>query len=231
MVPTPREFILTSALNNFKCSCIKYVALNTLFTYNIFPFWYFLTCLNHDINGLCVLHHQMDKASLLGDAIAYINELTSKLQSAEVQIKDLKNHVISSSDKSQESLSKVRSSMNNAAKDGLSIRPQGSANSTSVSGNSLSGTKPTIDVYILGQEAMIRINCLKDSYALIHMMMALQELRMEIRHSNTSTTRDTVLHIVIVKVRQRELRMNTIVLILSIESVFFCYIFILGVGT
>jgi transcription factor MYC2 len=145
----------------------------------------------------------MDKASLLGDAIAYINELTSKLQSAEVQIKDLKSHVLASSDKSQDSLSIVRSSMHiQAAKDGLSTRPQGSATSTSVSGNAPSGpTKPTIDVHILGQEAMIRINCLKDSYALVQMMMALQELRMEIRHSNTSTTRDMVLHIVIVKVR------------------------------
>lgn len=152
----------------------------------------------------------MDKASLLGDAIAYINELSSKLQSAEVQIKDLKRHVIASSDKSQESLSFARSPMNNPPKDGLSIRPQESANSTSVSGNSLSGMKPTIDVYILGEEAMIRINCLKDSYALVQMMMALQELRMEIRHSNTSTTRDMVLHVVIVKVRQSKLRMTAI---------------------
>ncbi|KAG0628675.1 hypothetical protein M758_1G045000 [Ceratodon purpureus] len=144
---------------------------------------------------------KMDKASLLGDAIAYINELTSKLQSAEVQIKDLKSNVVASSDKSQESLSIVRSSMNNpATRDGLSTRPQGSANSTSASGSSLSGTKPTIDVHILGQEAMIRINCMKDSYALIQMMMALQELRLEIRHSNTSTTSDMVLHIVIVKI-------------------------------
>lgn len=148
---------------------------------------------------------KMDKASLLGDAIAYINELTSKLQSAEVQIKDLKSHVLASGDKSQESLSIVRSSMHIPAKDGLSTRPQGSATSTSVSGNPSSGpTKPTIDVHILGQEAMIRINCLKDSYALVQMMMALQELRMEIRHSNTSTTRDMVLHIVIVKIEPTE---------------------------
>lgn len=148
----------------------------------------------------------MDKASLLGDAIAYINELTSKLQSAELQIKDLKCHVIASSDKSQESLSIARGSLNNPAKDGLSTRPQGSATSTSVSRNPLGGPKPTIDVHILGQEAMIRINCLKDSYALIQMMMALQELRLEIQHSNTSISRDMILHIVIVKVRKIENR-------------------------
>ena len=60
--------------------------------------------------------------------------------------------------------------------------------------------KPTIAVHILGQEAMIRVNCMRDSYASMHMMMALQELRLEIRHSNTSTTQDMVLHIFIVKV-------------------------------
>lgn len=136
----------------------------------------------------------MDKASLLGDAIAYINELQSKLQAAEVQIKDLRGSRV---DKSQESLTIARGS---APKDGLSTRPQGSANSTSVSRNTLGGVKPTITVHILGQEAMIRINCSKDSYALIQMMMALQELRMEVRHSNTSTTGDMILHIVIVKV-------------------------------
>ncbi|XP_073388741.1 transcription factor MYC2 isoform X2 [Physcomitrium patens] len=147
---------------------------------------------------------KMDKASLLGDAIAYINELTSKLQSAEAQIKDLKGHVVGSSDKSQESLSIARGSMDNSTIDGLSIRPQGSVNSTSISGNAPSGTKPTIAVHILGQEAMIRINCLKDSVALLQMMMALQELRLEVRHSNTSTTQDMVLHIVIVKIEPTE---------------------------
>ena len=75
----------------------------------------------------------MDKASLLGDAIAYINELQSKLQAAEVQIKDLRGSRV---DKSQESLTIARGS---APKDGLSTRPQGSANSTSVSRNTLGG--------------------------------------------------------------------------------------------
>jgi len=147
----------------------------------------------------------MDKASLLGDAIAYINELQSKLQLAELQIKDLKGHAVASSDKPQESLSIVRGpAFNNAAKDGFkSTRPQESASSIPLSRNSWSGAKPTISVHILGQEAMIRINCLKDSYTLIQMMLALQDLRLEIRHSNTSTTRDTILHIVIVKVSLR----------------------------
>lgn len=151
----------------------------------------------------CVMFgYQMDKASLLGDAIAYINELQSKLQSAEGQIKELKGQVIASCERSQDSLSIGRGSVNNPGKDGLSIRPQGSANNTLGSGQLAAGeTKPTIAVHILGEEAMIRINCSKDSYALAQMMMALQELRLEIRHSNTSTVMDMVLHIVIVKVR------------------------------
>jgi len=139
----------------------------------------------------------MDKASLLGDAIAYINELQSKLQLAEGQIKDLKSHMIASSDRSQESLSIGRGSINPPAKDVLSRRPQGSATSTPVS----SGTKPIISVHILGQEAMIRISGLKDSYALAQMMMTLQERRLEVQHSNTSTVMGAIVLIVIVKVR------------------------------
>lgn len=143
---------------------------------------------------------QMDKASLLGDAIAYINELQSKLQEAETQIKDLKTHVSASSDKRQDSFAVGRGSSDNSAKKSLNPRPQGSGNSTSVLGESMGEKKPIIAVHILGQEAMIRINCMRDSYASMHMMMALQELRLEIRHSNTSTTQDMVLHIFIVKV-------------------------------
>jgi transcription factor MYC2 len=143
---------------------------------------------------------KMDKASLLGDAIAYINELQGKLQLAEGQIKDLKSHVVASSDRSQESLSIGRGSINHPAKDVLSRRPQGSATSTPVS----SGTKPIISVHMLDQEAMIRISGLKDSYALAQMMMALQELRLEVQHSNTSTVMGAILLIVIVKIDPTE---------------------------
>jgi transcription factor MYC2 len=147
---------------------------------------------------------KMDKASLLGDAIAYINELQSKLQEAETQIKDLKTHVCASSDKRQDSFAVGRGSSDNSAKKGLNPRPQGSGNSTSVLGESMGEKKPTIAVHILGQEAMIRVNCMRDSYASMHMMMALQELQLEIRHSNTSTTQDMVLHIFIVKMEPPE---------------------------
>lgn len=169
----------------------------------------------------------MDKASLLGDAIAYINELQSKLQEAEVQIKDLKAHVSATSDKRQDSFAVGRGSSDNSAKKGLNPRPQGSGNSTSVLGESMGEKKPTITVHILGQEAMIRINCSRDSHASTRMMMALQESRLEIRHSNTSTTQDTVLHIFIVKVCC-DLKLRVLNLCNGHLWIFFCIV-LLGV--
>lgn len=142
----------------------------------------------------------MDKASLLGDAIAYINELQGKLQDAEVQIKDLQSQASASSDKPHEAFQAGRAPTSNSTKEGLNAKPQESGNSPSLLGKSTADKKPTIAVHILGEEAMIRINSMRDSYSIAHMMLALQELRLEIRHSNTSTTRDTILHIVIVKV-------------------------------
>ncbi|CAK9875453.1 unnamed protein product [Sphagnum jensenii] len=98
---------------------------------------------------------KMDKASLLGDAITYINELQSKLEEVEFQLKEL----------------------------------QGQANTST----------PDISVHILGDKAMIRLNCLRDTYSMANLMMSLQELRLEVQHANTSTVEDALLHIIIVR--------------------------------
>ncbi|CAM6023124.1 unnamed protein product [Sphagnum balticum] len=107
---------------------------------------------------------KMDKASLLGDAITYINELQSKLEEVEFQLKEL----------------------------------QGQAN-TSIVGTYFSKRTPDISVHILGDKAMIRLNCLRDTYSMANLMTSLQELHLEVQHANTSTVEDALLHIIIVR--------------------------------
>ena len=132
----------------------------------------------------------MDKASLLGDAIAHINHLQEKLQEADMHIKDLQKH---RSAKREEFLAI------GSPKDAFQSKPEW--NGTSPVFDIFSGDKKrNIAVDILGEEAMIRVNCLRETYSVVNMMMTLQELRLDIQHSNTSTTSDDILHIIIAKV-------------------------------
>lgn len=139
----------------------------------------------------------MDKASLLGDAIAYINKLQSKLQEANLEIEDLQSRSNASCDKPQESGARAPTSPSSSHQ-----KPQGNG-STAMLGKSSGDHKFTISVHIFGEEAIIRVTCSRDSYSVANTMMALQGLRLDIRHSSTSTTRDTILHIVVAKVMQK----------------------------
>ncbi|KAG0589782.1 hypothetical protein M758_1G045200 [Ceratodon purpureus] len=137
---------------------------------------------------------KMDKASLLGDAIAHINHLQEKLQEADMHIKDLQKH---RSAKREEFLAI------GSPKDAFQSKPEW--NGTSPVFDIFSGDKKrNIAVDILGEEAMIRVNCLRETYSVVNMMMTLQELRLDIQHSNTSTTSDDILHIIIAKMKPSE---------------------------
>ncbi|CAM6018224.1 unnamed protein product [Sphagnum balticum] len=116
---------------------------------------------------------KMDKASLLGDAITYIQELQHKLQEAESQLKELR-------------ISHARGGSSNKP-------PQESS------------PKPAVHVHIMGQEALIRLSCLKHIYSIADIILALQDLHLEVKHSNTSAMENSLLHVVIVKMKMAEL--------------------------
>jgi len=143
---------------------------------------------------------KMDKASLLGDAITYINELQSKLEEVEFRLKELQGQANTSSERPQESVFPTgREQTSNSTKECLSSQGVGSSNSTSVMGTYFSKRTPDISVHILGDKAMIRLNCLRDTYSMANLMMSLQELHLEVQHANTSTVQDALLHIIIVR--------------------------------
>ncbi|EOA12753.1 hypothetical protein CARUB_v10028441mg [Capsella rubella] len=125
---------------------------------------------------------KMDKASLLGDAISYINELKSKLQQAEIDKEEI-----------QKRLDGVNKEGN--GKGGSRAKERKSSNQDS-SGSSI---EMEIDVKIIGWDVMIRVQCSKKDHPGARFMEALKELDLEVNHASLSVVNDLMIQQATVK--------------------------------
>ena len=109
----------------------------------------------------------MDKASLLGDAISYINEIRFNMQALELdegllaQIKELKKDP----------------------------RPPDQDHKF-VNGSHAQCHSVEIEVTILGPDAMIRLQCLKRNHPAAILMAALRELELEVFYASVSVVKE-----------------------------------------
>nr|WEX73757.1 bHLH transcription factor [Abies beshanzuensis] len=114
---------------------------------------------------------KMDKASLLGDAIAYIQELQMKL-------KDMENE--------KETQEKTSHSP--------AVAPQGNMPAV-VNINPISD----VDVQIVNGDAVVRVSCPRESHPVARVMLALQEMQLDVHQANMSTAKEMILHTFVVK--------------------------------
>ncbi|MBA0584254.1 hypothetical protein Gorai_015076 [Gossypium raimondii] len=129
---------------------------------------------------------KMDKASLLGDAISYINELKSKLQSADSEKEEMQSQL--------EALKKNLSSKAPPPHDqDLKI-----SNHT---GDKLIDLE--IEVKIIGWDAMIQIQCSKKNHPAAKLMAALKELDLDVHHASVSVVKDLMIQQANVKMGSR----------------------------
>ncbi|KAJ8568249.1 hypothetical protein K7X08_020971 [Anisodus acutangulus] len=127
---------------------------------------------------------KMDKASLLGDAISYINELKSKLQNTELDREDLKSQV-------EELASK------DSRRPGGPPPPNQDLKMSSYTGSKI--VDLDIDVKIIGWDAMIRIQCNKKNHPAARLMAALMELDLDVHHASVSVVNELMIQQATVK--------------------------------
>ncbi|THU56288.1 hypothetical protein C4D60_Mb11t15700 [Musa balbisiana] len=121
---------------------------------------------------------KMDKASLLGDAVSYINELRSNLQTLEADKEELRERV--------EALEKK-----------LPVQPPPDHNLRTTTNGRCHGVE--MEVKILGSEAMIRLQCQKRNHPAASLMAALKDLDLELHYASVSVVKDLMIQQVTVK--------------------------------
>ncbi|KAK7317784.1 hypothetical protein RJT34_02306 [Clitoria ternatea] len=130
---------------------------------------------------------KMDKASLLGDAISYINELKLKLQGLESEKGDLVKQ-LDSTKKELELASKNQTPQ---------PPPHKEAEKLATAATKLIDLE--IDVKIMGWDAMIRIQCSKKNHPAARLMTALKDLDLDVNHASVSVVNDLMIQQATVK--------------------------------
>ncbi|XP_008799392.2 transcription factor MYC2-like [Phoenix dactylifera] len=132
---------------------------------------------------------KMDKASLLADAVSYISELRSKLQSLELDKERLQCQV--------DALKEERDSASARPQPLLDLDPKAMMNGC----GRCHGVE--VEAKILGSEAMIRVQSDKRFHPAARLMMALRELDLEVNYASVSVVKDLMIQQATVKMLSR----------------------------
>lgn len=136
---------------------------------------------------------KMDKASLLGDAISYINDLKSKLQNTETDKEELKTQLDAMKKEILTKDSRQSSSSTVSPPEDLKTPTQNQTKITDID----------LDVKIIGWDAMIRIQCSKKNHPAARLMSALKELDLDVHHASVSVVNDLMMQQATVKMGSR----------------------------
>ncbi|KNA10811.1 hypothetical protein SOVF_140850 [Spinacia oleracea] len=132
---------------------------------------------------------RMDKASLLADAVDYINELMDKINNLESQLRVVK--VPSYNDCNYDNQSVISNNNNNGV---VNCR-----------------VPLEVEVRVLGNEAMIRVQCEKVNHPAARLMGVLKQLKLEVHHASVSTVEETMVQDVVIVNVPYELKNDAVI--------------------
>ncbi|KAF2313523.1 hypothetical protein GH714_011432 [Hevea brasiliensis] len=125
---------------------------------------------------------KMDKASLLADAVTYIEELKAKVDELEAKLQ-----AVSKQSKITSTIIYDNQSTNYMVNH---LRPSSSYRDKAME----------VDVKIVGSEAMVRVHSPDVNYPAVRLMDALRELEFQVHHASVSSINEMVLQDVVVNV-------------------------------
>ncbi|KAE8664918.1 Transcription factor MYC4 [Hibiscus syriacus] len=129
---------------------------------------------------------RMDKASLLSDAVSYINELKSKIEDLESELRTVCKRV---------KVKTIEVMDNQSTTTTTSVEQITTTTTTAIDGSS--GVE--LDIKIIGNDAMIRAQSENVNYPSARLMDALCELEFQVHHASVSCVNDIVLQDIVVK--------------------------------
>lgn len=149
---------------------------------------------------------KMDKASLLADAVSYIESLKSKVQDLEMEKKDILARVGTSHAKEASHNSKLlpgcdhtpENSSASAMKELTSCTTPTDAQGSNSVACTHQELLPTVQI-LPGLEAIIRVESPSENHPVARVMWALKELKLEVQHSFVSVVQDVVHQTTIIK--------------------------------
>ncbi|XP_021816617.1 transcription factor MYC2-like [Prunus avium] len=143
---------------------------------------------------------KMDKASLLSDAVVYINKLKAKVEELEAKIQQQqpqkpKLGILSNLEhQSNQSASSIVDHHRHHHHHQARPRPASSYNNSEVAG------AIEVDVKIVGSEAMIRVQSPDQNYPYARLMNALKDLELQVYHASISSVKEMMLQDVVARV-------------------------------
>lgn len=134
---------------------------------------------------------RMDKASLLSDAVSYINQLKVKIEELESQVqresKKVKLEVADTTDN--------QSTTTSVEQQQTQTRSSGSGGPVNNNNNNIE-----VDVKIVGKDSMIRVQSENVNYPAARLMTALRELEFQVHHASMSCVNELMLQDIVVRV-------------------------------
>ncbi|GFY81558.1 calcium-binding transcription factor NIG1 [Actinidia rufa] len=124
---------------------------------------------------------RMDKASLLSDAVSYIQELKAKVEDLESQVHD-----------PRDSCKKVK----------MEVADNQSTTTSVDHSLSMSGVPLEVEVKIVGLDAMIRVQSDNANHPTARLMDALRDLELSVHHGSMSSVNDLMLQDVVIRAPQ-----------------------------
>ncbi|KAG8477525.1 hypothetical protein CXB51_030103 [Gossypium anomalum] len=132
---------------------------------------------------------RMDKASLLSDAVSYINDLKAKIDELESQLqrecKKVKVEMVDTMDNQRTTTTTTSEEEQQAT------RPSYSSPGT--------GSGIELEVKIMVNDAMIRVHSENVNYPAARLMDALRDLEFQVRHASMSSVNDLMLQDIVVR--------------------------------